>query len=67
MPGTLKVLGSDLTGPVFFFQRGNSHFQKKKMMDFFCLLMFCRLSCHIVELGLSYKMKTKECEISIGR
>ena len=42
MPGTLKVLGSDLTGPVFFF-KGEIVIFKKKMMDFFVCSCFVGL------------------------
>ena len=45
---TAKVLGSNLAGLVFF-QTVNIQFQKNCSL-IICLLMFCRLTCHIIEL-----------------
>ena len=52
MPGTPKFLGLNMTGPIFF-QTRNSPFQRK-LSTYYCLFMFCRLSCHIVELLFFY-------------
>ena len=48
-PGTANAVDSNLTRN-FFFQTGNVPFQKKIVGLSYCLLMFCRLSYHIVEL-----------------
>ena len=48
-PWTEKVLGLNLTGPVFFSNRKKFRFRQNCRL-IICLLMFCRLICHIVEL-----------------
>ena len=47
VPGTAKVLGLNLTGRAFL-QTGNGF--KNNLSAYYCLLLFCRLSCHLVEL-----------------
>ena len=47
MPGTAKVLGSNLTRFVFFFKREMFRFTKNCWL-IICLLMFCRLFLNII-------------------
>ena len=43
-----KILASNLTGYVFFFVSNGKFSISKKCQLIICLLMFCRLSCHII-------------------
>ena len=45
MPGTAKVLGSNLISACFFL---TVNFRFKKMSHIICLLIFHRLRCHIL-------------------
>ena len=49
---------SDRTCLFFFFQTRNNPFQKT--LDNYCLLMFCQLSCHIVEF---FKVFLHSCSL----
>ena len=51
MPETSKVVGSNLTGPVFFLKREIFRFTKNCRI-IICLLMVCRLGRHFIKLLL---------------
>ena len=52
--GTVKVLDSNLTGPVFFSNGINS--VPKRIVDLLFVCLFCWLSCHILEFFLLFSI-----------